>query len=161
MKPGTFTQLYEQLVFAVRFRECLLNHLRRTEIFCYISGILKNLGHKSLIVNGYSDHVHIFFGRNPSISTSETVSAIKKSSAWFINEQRWFPGQFKWQDGYGAFSYSRGQINDVYNYVAGQEEHHKTKRFRDEYVEMLKVEQIEFDKRFLFDFFDEIDTSAL
>jgi REP element-mobilizing transposase RayT len=157
MKPGTFTQLYEQLVIAVKFRECLFNHSRRKIIFSYISGILTNLGHKSLIVNGYSDHAHIFYSRNPSISTSDTVSAIKKSSAWFINEQKWFRGKFQWQDGYGAFSYSRNQINDVYNYVAGQEEHHKTKSFRDEYVEMLKVEQIEFDERFLFDFFDDID----
>jgi REP element-mobilizing transposase RayT len=161
MKPGTFTQLYEQLVFAVRFRECLLNRSKQIVVFSYISGILKNLKHKSLIVSGYSDHVHIFYGRNPSISTSDTVSAIKKSSAWFVNEQKWFPGKFQWQDGYGAFSYSRSQVGDVYNYVAKQEEHHRAKRFKDEYVEMLKMEQIEFDERYLFEFFENIDSTNL
>jgi len=158
MKPGTFTQLYEQIVFAVKFRECLLNRSRRTEIFSYISGILNNLGHKSLIVNGYSDHVHILYGRNPSISTSETVSSIKKSSAWFINEQHWFPASFRWQDGYGAFSYNRSQIDNVYMYVARQEEHHKANKFSDEFIEMLKTEFVEFDKKFLFEFFNDIST---
>jgi putative transposase len=155
MKPGTFTQLYEQLVFAVKNRECLLNMAQRKLVFSYVSGIVTNLGHKSIIVNGYSDHVHVFFGRNPSISTSETVSAIKKSSAFFINEQKWFPGKFQWQDGYGAFSYSRSQVNDVYNYIAKQEDHHKSRRFRDEYIEMLNKAEIDFDMRFLFNFIDD------
>ncbi len=157
MKPGTFTQLHEQLIFAIRFRECLLNHFRRVELFSYISGIVKNLRHKSLIVNGYSDHVHIFYGRNPSVSTSDTVAVIKKSSSWYVNEKRWFLGKFQWQDGYGAFSYSRSQVSDVYNYIAGQEEHHKTKLFRDEYLEMLEKEQIEFEEKYLFGFFHDID----
>ncbi|MCX6328424.1 MAG: transposase [Bacteroidia bacterium] len=157
MKPGTFTQLYEQLVIAVKFWECLFNPSRRKIIFSYISGILTNLGHKSLIVNGYSDHVHIFFGRNPSISTSDTVSAIKKSSSYFINEQGWFVGKFQWQDGYGAFSYSRSHVDDVYKYIANQEDHHKSSRFRDEYKEMLNKCEIEFEERFLFDFFDDVD----
>lgn len=82
MKPGVFTQLYEQLVFAVKQRECLMNLSQRKTIFAYIGGILTNIGHKSLIVNGYSDHVHIFYGRNPSKSTSDTVGEIKKSSAF-------------------------------------------------------------------------------
>ena len=161
MKPGTFTQLHEQLVFAIKFRECLLNNSRKVELFSYISGILKNQGHKSLIVNGYSDHVHIFYGRNPSVSTSDTVSVIKKSSSWYVNEKRWFPGKFQWQDGYGAFSYSRSQVCGVYNYIAGQEEHHKVKRFRDEYLEMLKTEQIQFEEKYLFDFFNDIDLGCL
>jgi len=156
MKPGSFTQLYEQLVFAVRFREYLLNHSRRVEVFSYVSGILKNLKHKSLIVNGYSDHIHIFYGRNPAVSTSDTISVIKKSSAWFINERKWFIGKYHWQDGYGAFSYSRSQIDDVYNYIASQEEHHKSIRFREEYIKLLKTEQIEFDEKFLFEFFEDI-----
>ena len=115
------------------------------------------MGHKSLIVNGYSDHFHIFYGRNPSVSTSDTVAAVKKSSSWFVNEKRWFPGKFRWQDGYGAFSYSRSQVSDVYNYIEGQEEHHKAKRFREEYLEILKIEQIDFEEKYLFDFFDDID----
>jgi len=156
MKPGTFTQLYEQLVFAVKHRECLLNQSRRKLIYAYIGGILNNLGHKTLIVNGYSDHVHIFYSRNPSVSTSDTVSAIKKSSSYYINEQKWFPGRFQWQDGYGAFSYSRSQIDDVYRYIADQESHHSSKRFREEYLEMLERSGIIYEERFLFEFFDDV-----
>jgi putative transposase len=107
MKPGTFTQINVQLVFAVKYRECLLKQEQRRELFSYISGIITNLKHKSLIVNGYTDHVHVFVGLNPSVSVSDTVSAIKKSSAFFINEKGWFPGKFQWQDGYAAFSYSK------------------------------------------------------
>ena len=154
MKPGTFTQLYEQLVFAVKYKEHLLDQSRRNIIYAYISGILNNLGHKPLIVNGYSDHVHIFYSRNPSVSTSDTVSAAKKSSAFFVNEQKWFPGRFQWQEGYGAFSYSKNQIEDVYKYIVNQEDHHKSRRFKDEYMEMLRRAEIDFEERYLFDFID-------
>ena len=156
MKPGTFTQLYEQLVFAVRYRECLLNSSQRKTVFAYIGGILTNTGHKSLIVNGYSDHVHIFYGRNPVKSTSDIVGDIKKSSAWFINEQHWYLGKFQRQDGYGAFSYSRSQIDDVYKYIVNQEYHHKSVKFRVEYIEMLEKARVEFDEKYLFDFFEDI-----
>jgi putative transposase len=159
MKPGTFTRLYEQLVFAVKYRECLLNQGQRKQVFSYISGIVANLGHKSLIVNGYSDHVHILFGRNPSLSTSDTVSVIKKSSSFFINEQKWFPGKFQWQDGYGAFSYSRSQIDDVYKYIANQEDHHRYTVFRNEYKAMLGKAEIDYEERYLFSFFDDINDS--
>jgi REP element-mobilizing transposase RayT len=157
MKPGTFTQLHVQLVFAVKYRESLLRQAQRKEVFSYISGIVTHLKHKSLIVNGYSDHVHIFLGMNPSISVSDTVSAIKKSSAFFINNQRWFPGTFRWQDGYGGFTYSKSQVKDVYNYILNQENHHRSIKFRQEYIDTLSQEGIEFNELFLPDFFDDID----
>jgi REP element-mobilizing transposase RayT len=155
MKPGTFTQLHVQLVFAVKCRECLFNQSQRKEIFSYISGIVTNLGHKSLIVNGYSDHAHVFMGLHPSVTISDTVSAIKKSSAFYINEKRWFPGTFQWQDGYGGFSYSKSQVASVYNYILNQENHHRTSSFKSEYLETLKQEEIHFDERFLFEFFED------
>ena len=158
MKPGTFTQLHVQLVFAVKHRECLFRSAQRKEVFSYISGIVTKLGHKSIIVNGYSDHVHIFFGLYPAVSISDTVSAIKKSSAFFINEKKWFPGTFQWQDGYGGFTYSRNQVGEVYNYILNQEQHHKSASFKREYTENLGQEGIEFDERFLFEFFDNANT---
>jgi REP element-mobilizing transposase RayT len=157
MKPGTFTQLHVQLLFAVKYRESLLRQVQRKEVFSYISGIVTNLKHKSLIVNGYSDHVHIFLGMNPSISVSDTVSAIKKSSTFFINNQRWFPGTFRWQDGYGGFTYSKSQVKDVYNYILNQENHHRSIKFRQEYIDTLSQEGIEFNELFLPEFFDDID----
>ncbi len=156
MKPGTFTQLHIQLVFAVNHRKCMLNSIHRKEVFSYISGIVDNTGHKSLIVNGYADHIHIFFGLNPSKSISDTVSIIKKASNQFVNRKGWFRENFRWQDGYGAFSYSRNQVRDVYNYILNQESHHCCQRFREEYIEFLKREEIPYDDRYLFDFLDDI-----
>lgn len=156
MKPGSFTQLYTQLVFAVKYRECLFHKTHRTQIFSYVSGIVTNLKHKSIIINGFSDHIHIFYGQHPSISVSDTVTEIKRASSGFINENKWFRGKFQWQDGYGGFSYSRSQIDDVYKYIANQENHHKTSRFKDEYINMLKNAQIDFDEKYLFEFFDDI-----
>ncbi len=107
MKPGVFTQLYIQLVFAAKYRDRLLREEIRPEVFSYISGIITNRKHKSIIINGMSDHIHILIGLNPADTISDLVGTIKKSSSTFINEKEWFRGKFHWQDGYGAFSYGR------------------------------------------------------
>ena len=156
MKPGTFTQLYVHVIFAVRNREALLTSAIRYRVFEYISGIITNLKHKSIIVNGVSDHVHIFFGLNPSISISDTVHDIKRNTTLFINDHHFYPGRFSWQEGYGAFTYNRSQISKVYNYIKNQESHHKKSTFREEYIDFLLKNQIEFDKRFLFEFIDDL-----
>ncbi|RLD38797.1 MAG: IS200/IS605 family transposase, partial [Bacteroidetes bacterium] len=125
MKPGVFTQLHIQLVFAVKHRDRLLNNNIRKEVFSYMSGIVTNLKHKSIIINGVSDHVHVFLGLNPSVSISDTIWELKRSPSLFINNNNWFNSKFNWQDGYGAFSYSKSQVENVYNYILSQEEHHK------------------------------------
>ena len=107
MKPGTFTQMYVQLVFAVKGRDAALTTIIRPRVFEYMSGILTNQRHKSIIINGISNHVHILFGLNPSIAVSDTVHEIKRSSSLFINKQKLCPERFSWQEGYGAFTYSR------------------------------------------------------
>ncbi len=154
MKPGVFTQLYIQLVFAVKYRDRLLNDDIREKVFSYMSGIVTNSKHKSIIINGVSDHVHIFLGLNPNLSISDTVRDLKRSSSIFINENKWFKSKFQWQEGYGAFSYSKSQVDNVYNYIQKQEEHHKKTTFREEYIDFLKKFEIEYDKKFLFDFFN-------
>lgn len=156
MKPGAYTQLYTHLVFAVKNRECLFRKAQRTELFSYVGGVVTNLKHKSIVVNGYSDHIHILFGQHPSLSVSDTVSEIKRASVHFINEKNWFSGKFFWQDGYGAFSYSRSQVENVYQYILNQELHHQIHKFRDEYIDMLKKAEIKFDDRFLFQFFEDV-----
>ena len=110
--------------------ECLLTEPIRKEVFSYMSGVLTNKQHKSIIVNGYSDHVHVFFGLNPTMSISDIVSDLKRSSSLFINEKKWYKGTFQWQEGYGAFSYSKSYIETVYNYILNQKEHHKKIRLR-------------------------------
>jgi REP element-mobilizing transposase RayT len=154
MKPGTFTQMYVQLVFAVWNRENVLYKNIRPRLFEYISGIVSSLGHKSIIVNGVSDHIHILFGLNPSKSVSDTVHDIKRGSSLFINTNKLVPGRFSWQEGYGGFTYSRSQIENVYNYIDRQEEHHKKKSFREEYISILEKYEIEYDPKFLFEFYD-------
>lgn len=157
MKPGVFTQLYVQLVISPKYRERLLIKEFRGEVFKYISGILTNRGHKSIIINGVEDHAHIFFGLNPNEKISDIVGYIKKDSSIFINSRNWFRGKFHWQDGYGAFSYSRSQVSAVYKYISNQEAHHKKRTFRDEYIELLKKFEVEFDKKYLFEFFEDFN----
>lgn len=154
MKPGSFTQLYIQLVFAVQQRKALLTKEIRPKVFGYMSGINSNLGHKSIIVNGVSDHIHVFLGLNPKVSISDTVHELKRSSSLYINEEKLSNFHFSWQDGYGAFSYSKSSIENVYRYIENQEEHHRKNSFRKEYLKYLKDFDIEYDKRYLFEFFE-------
>jgi REP element-mobilizing transposase RayT len=154
MKPGTFTQINVQLVFAVKNRETALRKEIRPHVFKYMSGILTNQKHKSIIINGLSNHVHILLGLNPSISVSDTVHEVKRSSTLFINRERLCVGRFSWQEGYGAFSYSRSQFSDIYNYIENQEETHKIKTFQKEYVQYLNKREMEFDEQFLYEFWE-------
>ena len=151
MKPGTFTQIYVQLVFAVKNRETALRKEIRPHVLEYMSGILTNQKHKSIIINGLSNHVHILLGLNPSISVSDTVHEVNRSTTLFINRERLCFGRFSWQEGYGAFSYSRSQISTIYKYIENQEETHKFKTFQDEYVQYLKKREMEFDEQFLYE----------
>jgi putative transposase len=154
MKPGTFTQLYIQLVFAVRNRDAALHQTMRSRVFEYMGGIVSNMGHKSIIINGTYNHVHIFLGMNPDKSISDTVHDIKRNTSLFINQEKLCTGKFSWQDGYGAFSYSHSQIDDVYKYIKNQEVHHRKISFREEYLQFLKKFEIEYDERFMFDFWE-------
>ena len=154
MKPGVFTQLYTQMVFAPKYRERLLKKEIQPEVFSYISGIITNRKHKSIIINGLPDHIHILIGLNPDDKISDLVGTIKKSSSTFINEKDWFRGKFHWQDGYGAFSYGKSQLDDIYNYVKNQEILHKKSTFREEYIALLKRFEIEYNEKYLFNFFE-------
>lgn len=153
MKTGTFTQLYVQLVFAVKNRNAPLHNKIRNRVFEYMSGIISEMKHKSIIVNGVSNHVHILVGLNPSKSVSDTVHDIKRSSTLFINKEKLCFDKFAWQEGYGGFTYSRSQLDDVYKYILNQEQHHKKISFKEEYIQFLKRFEIEYDEKFLFDFY--------
>jgi len=153
MKLNAYTQLFVQLVFASKFREAFLKKEQRTEVWQYIAGIIKNKDHKSIIVNGMADHVHIFFGLNPKMAISDLVRDLKRSSSQFINDHKWIPGKFQWQEGYGAFSYSRAQISTVCEYIKNQEIHHRKRSFREEYLALLRENEVPFEDRFLFEFY--------
>ncbi len=147
---GTFSQIYVQYVFAVSGRQNLLHKEWRTEVFKYISGIIREKNQKPIIVNGVGDHVHAFVGLRPSVNMADLVRDIKNSSTNFINKNKFVKGHFEWQEGYGIFSYSHSHIHDVYQYIANQEEHHYKKSFKEEYIEFLKRFEIEYDEKYLF-----------
>jgi len=152
---GTFSQIYIQIVFAVNGRSNLLQKPWREEIFKYMAGIIKGKNQKSIIVNGVSNHVHLFVGLKPSMNVSDLVRDIKNNSSNFINDQNFIRGKFSWQEGYGSFSYSHSQIDQVYQYILNQEEHHRKRTFREEYLDFLKKFEIAYDEKYLFEWHDE------
>ncbi len=151
---GTYSQIYIQVVFTVKGRENLISTQWKDELHKYISGIIKAKDQKSIIVNGVADHIHCFIGLKPTISISDLVRDIKNNSSKFVNEKGFVKGKFQWQEGYGAFSYSHSQIEDVYNYILNQEEHHKKKTFREEYIEFLNKFEIEHKSAYLFEWIE-------
>lgn len=148
---GTFSQVYIQIVFAVKGRENLISKAWKDDLYKYIAGIIKGKEQKPIIVNGMSDHIHAFVGLKPSMPISDLVRDVKNNSSKFINENKLVKGKFSWQEGYGAFSYSHSQIESVYNYILNQEEHHKNKTFKDEYLDLLKKFEIEYKEKYLFE----------
>jgi len=148
---NTYTQLNIQLVFAVKGRDSLLKKSFRYELFMYISGILKEINQFPLAVNGYLDHVHVFFELNPNNSVSEISRILKSNSSKWINDKSFLMNKFNWQSGYGAFSYSRSHRDKVIKYIMNQEKHHKKKTFKDEYLDFLTSFNIKHEKKYLFE----------
>jgi REP element-mobilizing transposase RayT len=120
----------------------------------YIAGIVNKKGNYSLAVNGYKDHVHVFFELKPSLALSDVIRDIKANSSNWINENRFVLGHFSWQEGYGAFSYSRSQRDNVIKYIMEQGKHHARKSFREEYLELLRKFEIPFEDNYVFEFYD-------
>jgi putative transposase len=151
--PGTFSQIYIQIVFAVKGRENLIGKEWKEELFKYISGIITGKNQKSIIVNGVSDHIHLFVGIKPSMAVSDLVRDVKNNSTNWINERKFVKGKFAWQEGFGSFSYSHSQIGNVYDYILNQEAHHKKRTFKEEYLDFLQIFDIEFEEKYLFEFY--------
>ena len=146
---NTYTQIHIHAVFAVQNRISLIQKEWQDELYKYITGIITNNGHKLLQIGGMSDHVHVLFGMRPTQSLSELMQDIKGSSSLWINQKRFVRGKFSWQEGYGAFSYGKSQINTVVKYIQEQEKHHKKRNFAEEYLELLKLFGVEFDERYI------------
>lgn len=147
---NTYTQIHVQFVFAVKYRNGLIQSSFKAELYQYISGILKPHNHKLLAINGMPDHIHIFIGMRPTQSISDLMQDIKGNSSKWINEKNFLKAKFEWQEGYGAFSYSKSHVNNVIDYIKNQEEHHKKESFIEEYLKYLKAFEIEYDERYIF-----------
>ena len=148
---NTYSQIYIQIVFAVKGRQNLISNYWKDELFKYITGIVTNEEQKLIAINGMSDHVHILIGLKPNKALSDLVRDIKANSSRFINEKKWINGKFEWQTGFGAFSCSHTQLTNVIQYIKNQEEHHKTKTFKEEYIEFLKLFNVDYKTEYLFD----------
>ncbi|MGN6249304.1 MAG: IS200/IS605 family transposase [Ginsengibacter sp.] len=148
---NTYSQIYIHVVFAVKGRNNLIHSSHKIELYKYITGITNNINQKLIAINGMTDHIHLLIGLKPSASLSEVVRDIKANSSRFINEKKWMKGKFEWQRGFGAFSYSHSQLNTIINYISNQEEHHKKRTFKEEYISFLQHYQIEFKNEYLFE----------
>ncbi len=146
---STYTQIIYQIVFSTKHRERVMKKKNRDDLFKYIWGIIKNKNCHLYRINGVEDHLHIVTHLHPSISLASLVKDIKVASSMYIKEQNLFEGFIGWQDGYGAFTYTVKEKDRLIEYVKNQEEHHKIKTFKDEYLELLKEHEIEFDEKYM------------
>ena len=152
---NTYTQIYIQIVFAVKGRQNLISKENREELHKFITGIVSNRNQKLFAVFAMPDHVHILVSMSPNMLISDLVRDIKAGSSKFINEKKWTNEKFNWQEGYGAFSYSKSSVDSVVKYILNQEEHHKNKTFKNEYLDFLEKFEIEYDSKYLFDWIED------
>ena len=148
--PNTYTQIHIHFVFAVKYRLGLIDKEWKEDLNKYITEITQSNNHKMLAINGMHDHIHILIGMRPTQSISDLMKEVKQSSSIWINQKKLTNIKFEWQEGYGAFSYSKSQIDNVIKYIQNQEEHHKKQTFRDEYLDMLTKFEIEFEEKYIF-----------
>jgi REP element-mobilizing transposase RayT len=151
---NTYTQLYLHVVIVVKGRENLITSHFRDDLYKYISGIITNKNQKLLAIGGMPNHLHLFVSLNPDIKLSDILRDIKASSSKWINENRFVKGKFNWQVGYGAFSYPKSQKDVVIKYILNQEKHHNKKSFREEYIDMLKKYEVNYDEKYLFNWIE-------
>ena len=150
---NTYTQLYIQFVFSVKGRENLIKETFRDELEKVICGIVTNHKCKTYAIYCNPDHTHLVVGMHPTIAPSKLMEEVKSGSAKWLNEKKYIQGKFVWQDGYGAFTYSKSHIDKVVKYVLNQSEHHKKQSFKEEYLLLLKKFEIEYNEKYLFEFY--------
>jgi len=147
---NTYTQLHIQFVFAVKYRAALIQKSWKDELYRFMTGIFQGNDHKMLQINSMPDHTHIFIGMRPHQSISSLIQNVKTETSKWIRNKRFCQSQFAWQEGYGAFSYSKSQVPEVINYIQNQEIHHKKETFLDEYRNFLKKFEIEYNEQYIF-----------
>ena len=152
--PDSYSQIYIQIVFAVKHRDALIDLSWEEQLYQYITGIVQNKDQKMIAINGISNHIHLFIGMKLNCCLSDLVREVKKSSNDFINQKQFTRNKFNWQEGFSAFSYSYSQIDTVAKYVMNQKEHHRNKTFKEEYIQFLEKFQIEYDEKYLFNWID-------
>ena len=148
-----FSQIYIQIVFAVKNRQALIRPDWEENLYRYTTGVIETRGHKMLAINGMPDHIHIFIGFKPSESLSDLVLEIKNATDDYIKEHKFSRSAFKWQAGYGAFSYSPSHVDAVCKYILNQKAHHKKRSFEQEFLKILADFDVEIGRKTMFDYF--------
>jgi putative transposase len=151
---NTFSQIYIQVVFAVKGRECQIQHSWEEQLYKYITGIIKNHNQKMIAINGMPDHIHFLIGMKPTCCLSDLVREVKKSTSVYIRDNKLSSFKFQWQEGFGAFSYSHSSLDNVIHYIMNQKQHHIKKTFQQEYEEFLTKFNIEFKSEYLFEWYE-------
>jgi REP element-mobilizing transposase RayT len=141
-------------VFAVKGRECFIKESFREELQKYITGIIVNKKQKLYAIYCMPDHVHLLVSIKPDIALSDLVRDIKANSSSFVKQMKWVNSSFSWQEGFGAFSYSKSQSSDVVNYILNQPEHHKKTTFKQEFENFLQRFEIDYNSNYLFEFYE-------
>ena len=147
---NTYSQIYIHVVFAVEARQNLISPEHNDELQKYVAAIVSEQRQKLIAINNMPDHVHILIGLQPDMALSDLIRDVKANSSGFINRKRWLCGRFNWQEGFGAFSYSRSQLDTVIRYIRDQQKHHTRKTFREEYEDLLEKFGISYDERYVF-----------
>ena len=152
--PNTYTQIFIHVIFAVKGRENSIGHVWKDELYKYICGIVNGKYQKVYSINGMPDHVHILLSIKPDISLSDLMRDVKSNSSKWINTKQYVKGKFQWQEGFGAFSCSQSQLDNVIAYINNQEIHHSKRSFKEEYIEFLNLFNIEYDEKYVFDWIE-------
>lgn len=151
---NTYHQLYIHIVFAVKARNNFIKESFREELQKYIAGIIAAKKQKLYAIYCMPDHVHILVSMSPDVAVSDLVRDIKANSSSFVKEKS-SSRVFEWQKGFGAFSYSKSHAKNVVDYILNQPGHHRKKTFREEYLELLEKFEVEYDKKYVFEFYGE------
>jgi putative transposase len=155
MKPNTYTKLYAHCIFTPKGRHSLLYEPIRDKVYKYIYGVIKGKNCYPVAINGTNDHIHILVGFCPSISIENLVRDIKRSSSLFVNTNHLLAHNFSWQEGYGAFTIGYRELDILYQYILNQQTHHLTGSFREEYLNILTEQGVDFSSEYLYEFYDE------
>lgn len=148
---NTYHQIYIQTVFAVKYRNAVLDKAWRSQLFGVIGNLINETGCKTLIVNGVEDHVHCLVGLKPAVPVSELMKTVKAKASKYVNDHKLTTHRFEWQEGYGVFSYRQRDLDSIFKYIQNQEAHHKTQSFHDEYLNFLNEFIIKYDEKYTFE----------
>ena len=148
---STFTKLVYHIVFSTKYRHALIRDTFCKRLYDYMGGIIRGQNGCLIEIGGIEDHIHLLANLSPVKSVSDAIREIKANSSKWSNELPDMTPRFEWQKGFGAFTVSYSQITSVRHYIQNQQEHHRTKTFEDEYIAYLKLHDIAFERRHLFE----------